>query len=176
MWHTNYAAHVNKSKKDTRDLLSRYLLKAEGEQNWRAMTEIKNRLEFLYQQQAYRLVVRSRHQQQTETERASLFHLNRVVKNGEKGRLEVLAKEVDIKTEENVDEIFDEVLIEVMASVNRKLNTSEGDKVRRGAPGSAVIRQRRSVDKLPSQVQEQKRKKKPRVEVRSREEWAEMAI
>ena len=91
----DFSAHRMQARGDTRGLISGCLQKAGQEEDWEKVAYCRARLVRMNKEDAMGLIVRSRHQETAEQETASLYHLNREVKRGNKGSLSKLAKEVD---------------------------------------------------------------------------------
>ena len=91
----NFSVLRQRARRDTVGLLSHQLDEAYTRFDWSTVARCRVRLRRLLQEDTMGLVVRSRCQGRAEAEVASLYHLNRVVKNGKRGRLDKLAKLVD---------------------------------------------------------------------------------
>ena len=85
------------------------------------MAYARAKLKQFNQEDSIGLIVRSRHQEATEQERASLFHINREVKKGNLSRLDKLAKEYSVI--ENGVEVKEKKILESREEIEEETVT-----------------------------------------------------
>ena len=90
-----FSRQRQKSRRETKELLSACLQMAVKEEDWGRVAYCQARFGKMGKEDAMGLVIRSRHQELAEGEKASLYHLNREVKRGAKGALRQLAVEIE---------------------------------------------------------------------------------
>ena len=90
----NYSKARNKSRKDTFLFFSVALQNAIEKEDWQEISFARSKLLDFYREDSMGLLVRSRHQETSEHEKASLYHLNKQIKNGKISNLSKLCKEV----------------------------------------------------------------------------------
>lgn len=89
----NYSSMLAKVKRDTKAFLFYCLHNSILENSWEEVSYYKNRIKKILQKEAYGFVIRSRHKQTLEEERASLYHANREKKLGAKQLTKLRIKE-----------------------------------------------------------------------------------
>ena len=76
--------------------------------NWKEVSRVRKQLKTMLEKESMGFVVRSRHRESIESEKASLYHLNRENKNYKKNSLESL--KINGQVEHDKEKIEAEVL------------------------------------------------------------------
>ena len=94
----DFSKQRRKSRRDTILLISVALQHAIQNEDWEDVSYARSRLLQFYKEDSLGILIRSRYKESAENEKASLYYLNREVKKGNKSRLNKLAKNVTVKT------------------------------------------------------------------------------
>ena len=87
----NFSTVLARGRRDTKKFLYSMLDIYLSEQNWEQVSFIRNRLKLMLDEESYGYVVRSRENSALETEKSSIYHVNRVLKKGPSSSLSKLS-------------------------------------------------------------------------------------
>ena len=124
-----------RTRRDTVRFMSAMLQRAMEKNDWETVAACRAKLKSMSDEDSMGLVIRSRHGGLLETEKASIYHLNRQMKEGRRGRLDKLSKLVKDENGEDSKIILEDRSEVEEEAVGFFKNLFQGYHRRGGKPG-----------------------------------------